>query len=190
MSRLNNEESSVKAQVWYKGAMFTMHLWQEGHICIDLVSPALSSVCHHILRSSPIIVKNLHMQGLITRRNQEEESTYAECDGADHTRTITLITHISQRPGASSGQIMPRPSRVISVVFLSTYHAFRSISILSLSLSHPPKPLIMSPTWAVFVWHSKLYPSPVCFQRWQFYLRWCHCRHQWLKVNVDGHTGS
>ena len=108
------------------------------HLHISCIS-ALSSVCHHILRSSPIIVKNLHMQGLITRRNQEEESTYAECDGSDHTRTITLITHISQRPGASSGQIMPRPSRVISVVFLSTYHAFRSISILSLSLSHPPQ---------------------------------------------------
>ena len=170
--------------------MFTMHLWQEGRICIDLVSPALSSVCHHILRSSPIIVKNLHMQSLITHHNQEEESTYAECDGSDHTRTITLITHISQRPGASSGQIMPRPSRVISVVFFSTYHAFRSISILSLSLSHPPKTLIMFPIWAVFVCHSKLYPSPIWFHQWQFYPRWCYCWHQCLNVNVDGHTDS
>ena len=34
-------------------------------VCIDLILRALPSVCHHILRSAPIKVKNLHMQSVI-----------------------------------------------------------------------------------------------------------------------------
>ena len=104
---------------------------------INLLQGALSSVRHHILRSGPIKVR---------------ESTYAECDGADHTRTITADhSHQSRawgiRPNHASSQ---HQSGNLSGFPLDRCSPHQNLYLLS--LSHLCWPLTKPPNHSITFW--------------------------------------